>query len=393
MRAVCTADRLEELKNALEQHYNGLALPEYEGHLLVPRLFRSSWEFPPADDHVRPPWSTSLDTIKHALLYAHGVEVADPLVVALRTKDTPAIINALEFWISLRPLIEAGIVNVVAPNLDPLPDLPFLTNAHDENFRRGYVKFFVENQTLRRFVTGCDAEAAVQDSNEFSLFVLHSLTAEGNDLADDIVESLRTKRRSNASFWLPNSLHYRLISLFLEHGIRTTLSLSEGWQISNMLSLEVPRLSELDLAEIIRIRQDSEVFDAWREALGNVLHAMETLPSETGRRTKESEFRHGLMASSAKIQKNLELSFRDAISQQMKNVGIGSFAGAATGLVTGGFTGATDLLFRLIVGSAAAAGGGVARGFAEEITGLGNAGRRKRALNAVPLHVMVFAAE
>ncbi|MFF3593805.1 hypothetical protein ACFYYI_42755, partial [Streptomyces sp. NPDC002387] len=87
------------------------------------------------------------------------------------------------------------------------------------------------------------------------------------------------------------------------------------------------------------------------------------------------------------------LSFRDAISQQMKSIGIGSFAGAATGLVTGGFTGATDLLFRLIVGSAAAAGGGVARGFAEEITGLGNAGRRKRALNAVPLHVMVFATE
>jgi hypothetical protein len=209
-------------------------------------------------------WST-VDAIKHHLLYCHSVAIENPMAVWMMDKGgaltfsraanlqkgilgwqfNSSIIMAqwLSFLTHVRPLIESGALIIVEEQArDPwiLKVVP------------GIDKQALEATASRMGLTSVDFRIAVW---KLDLLVRARSRVQGNldlDLSDPEVESLVKK--------------------LLEQGsdFGGPLKVQENAALATLIKAELPAIEHLSIDDLVAVRRNSDEFESWRRGIEKV---------------------------------------------------------------------------------------------------------------------------
>ncbi|HEX3964944.1 MAG TPA: hypothetical protein VHZ03_51260 [Trebonia sp.] len=192
-----------------------------------------------------------------ALLYVHRIVINSPLLMlssaSMRGKglewQKDLLLASLHLLASLRELIDAGIVVIVGSDANYHASAP--------------VKALVEEISHRKFG---DLEYGLRHSIEFSLT---------SGCAIDIFAN------SDAEY-------QQLQKIFAIEDDRYLVSRSDALHLSALLEEVVPDAADLDLKEVLRIRQD-DTFEQWRSELRSAIRRLISVNNTPGLEGEGSE--------------------------------------------------------------------------------------------------------
>lgn len=398
---ILTADRLQELRHELESHYAAADQTIPPG-ILVPHIYHSRYRKPPPDDHVYPPATPDPDVIQQTLLFAHGVEIVDPLLLATRYTvplEPQPFIAALKFWRQFRPLIQSGVVRLTPDREGLAQQLPFLSMVDDNGFRHDLVRFLRSGGMDERVLDGwlrngrehiSDVDIG-NDANRFESMLSAVIYGPISDVADDLTETLDVRQASEASIWFPSSRHVELLEIFLKRGMPDNLIGTPNGAVTRIAALDVPEVKRLRPSDLILIRQNSEVFEEWRAEVTAALAALDSLPAGISGGAHIVAIEEHMAGAALRLKQRIAAQRTTRLAGAFRTFGVGSFGaavGASPAAVVGASGGVETLLVTSVVGGAAAA---AARAIAETVLDITGQRKKSRALGAAFHHALLLS--
>lgn len=332
-------DTFSQIVQELWQSYQQEPEPEFAEWELIPRLCVNH-----VSTYVAMGASSSLPVLsarnlKRTLMYAHTLVVPDPFLSAagvwdgvfpeLHLRET-AFLNALHFWINFRELIDAEII-VTVPEY-PLPGPLSVGKVHDAAERDDrYVSAFVE---LFPEVTPAAPENLP--------YLGGPLDDEGvgrvSEVLMDLQDVLWASRTSpGCDSWFHSRSHLGLVLLLADYGLKSEpAGIQNLEKMTALLDLEIPAVEDIATRDIIRIRQESDVFDAWRGEVSTALAALSDAAERgVSERGQLRELQVHMSGVAAKAARDIYSAKKDAAWTAARSLTFGAIASGAGSLIDG----------------------------------------------------------
>lgn len=268
--------QLEDLEAFLAERERQEPIPIYDPRELVPRIWPIRQYEP--DGNGYPLTADVIHPIQAcaALLYAHKVEIPNPLLAALRSDWPPPVWQlrrALWALYKLSPLLEGGLVLIGripmrTPDKHQKEASRLIESAlHMAKGRAAYLELL---PILSRYATdaiGSDQDSPsvvarrIRDIEEARLSDINE-ARESGIFQIEVDEMLESLANSHADVWLPYPAFLDLIAA--AHDIVTKKA---DPVLTWTVTLSGAYLNELDLHDQISIRLNSAAFEGWRSAL------------------------------------------------------------------------------------------------------------------------------
>ena len=216
---------------------------------------------------------TATDSLTQHLLYCHSIAVDNPLAFMLdyfpgndrfTEEIKPKIFNYLHFICSIRPLIDEGIVHLVEwspkrlfafgswpPLLFDKEDLGVVAKETDWSDMQDCFKVSVDSVPV-------EAKA---------IFL-------GSEISPEIGAVLGKSKTlgGNFSVYLPRRCYQSLFSHLVRKGNELLQTIQPNGEhdmllTAELLALDLPRLNNLSLGDLVAIRRSEDVFEDWRRSL------------------------------------------------------------------------------------------------------------------------------
>ncbi|WP_146228235.1 hypothetical protein [Micromonospora sp. S4605] len=372
-REALNPDRLTWLDGRLAAYYAGKESPTTPPNELHPALFESEMYYNFGGLTMfgprRPPRTAVIsEDLRQALLYGHGVALYDP-IIGISSGGAPnqrsvVLRGALEFWHQFGALVEADVVRLEPPNYREFPSvndaeekcLDLICQSPDG--RRALLELFDE---LQESFSGRPVdwvgrpnqpERANRKRAQRFREHLHYVELSTHDMFHavslDLPRFLFSRLMPATDVWLPSAQHLGYYLLLAQHGLGQVDADLEFMLLQSLATVHLPALNDLPVRDVVNLRRDSEVLEAWRQSLRDALAEL-TVMTEGG------------MADTA-TQRQLRNHLAGVASQTtsaLRKARSAPFSDAARSMtfgVMGGATGAAfDGLRGLLVGTAAAA--------------------------------------
>ncbi|MDN4491584.1 hypothetical protein QQX13_12140 [Demequina sp. SYSU T00068] len=231
--------------------------------------------------------SVPIAHIRHALLFSHRVHLIDPIAQMFDWQDK---VRNREFWglvvrQTLRdyrdalPLVDAGTVQLHAPPNGVLhADISSSAVQDSPEFLR-FTELVVDGGAPTTVLDVARLRASLWRARHDPIARARlsvALLFEGfGEWRDELVDLNRQHYAQipGADTWFPTAEHARYHSGAMHLLSQGNLS---RWKPTDtfeqmLLQIQIPSLNQLAGAEIVKIRADAEVFDAWRGAMSEVL--------------------------------------------------------------------------------------------------------------------------
>ena len=414
-----------ELGDEVSGLYKSQAIPVYAEDELVPRMYPVQSKVYRFTDDLLPETVSDYD-IQSALLYAHKVEVPDPLHWAIswagaHQKIFPTqhadfrlkvLLMHIDKWGAHKPLIDSGIISYVSWGggdrdatgnqinstvarslgsrefrrllIEEMPDLAYRYDESTDDFTFPELSAPEEGIVLRKSrnnemnLVGPAKESKAK--GQVRIEVLKRVLSETSESAshwpqyvDDIKWFMGVAMTSRADHWIPSKKHLRLVNLLAN----PMLSEPEQAPILTLLGeFPFPSARDMKPADLIAIRKNSDALEGWRECV-RLTYAELNRKLSNGALEKEARdaARDVLGQSSESLLAQLSKDLRKSTTGALRGLALGA-AGATPGMING------DSLL--------VAGEGLAAGLLANlaISRVGNIGNRA-ARNAVRKHVAI----
>jgi hypothetical protein len=374
------------LKDEVSGLYKSQAVPVYAEDELVPRMYPLAlkihfW----TADQTEIPETVSAGAIQSALLYAHKVEVPDPLhwailwIDANRKRSNPAnasywlrpLLSEINQWRDHKPLIDSGIIShvswfmgtgggignqissTVAGSLgsrefrrlliEEIPELaydPYSDSKDDfSSFKLSAEEAGVVLRKSRD--NGMDFVGPAKESKairQVRIDVLKKVLSKDDawrGYLDDINLFMNAAMISRADHWIPSKKHLRLVN-----ALANRMIISEPEQADPILTLlgefSFPSARDMKPADLIAIRRNSDALEGWRECV-RLTYAELNRKLSNGALEKEARdaARDVLGQTSEALLGQLSKDLRKSTTGALRGLALGA-AGAAPGMINGG---------------------------------------------------------
>jgi hypothetical protein len=307
----------------------------------------------------------ALDSLKHHLLYCHSVAVDDATGYMLFSATAPQasddrfrakraeLVNYLTFLAGIEPLVRSGVVVLVMDVPDPLdrqrlvPDKAALAADADFSDLSGFFRDHFD-------------EAQKQGGPRFEL-VRQAMLVRAEQL---LARGLQTAAAhpGDLDLYLPFRHYEDLLRAAVRSGQTDApagLRQVELHVLDQLLSVPVPGLGRLTVADLVAIRGEEAAFARWREGLERALDRIERLDEDLLDPRAEAlrVIRQELQTEQHALEEGIEKSgFLSGARAGLKTFAIGSVAGVTAieepgpGIAAGAMTGALTLIWDYVAG-------------------------------------------
>lgn len=279
---------------------------------------------PESFDNILGVWKI-IDRLKHRLLYCHAVAIDGsigdhiilPLKFILTKKDNISklyhtkFVNFLNLIVSIKPLIESDVVNIVPSNFVKFDIRGFQSGKKWSDTDIDFTKISTkEAKGTPFFLPWAKYGDDVEEKD------IMGVMAESNILA---MANASKNFQGNFDIYLPHRYWQNVLSILInEASVKLNEHQSPIFLIPDLLNTEIPNLDRILPQDIINIRSSEESFYKWRYSLGSVLSkaqnmnfenslsdnlSLQLLREETyeAKRDLESEIRNSSMLNKASI--------------------------------------------------------------------------------------------
>ena len=312
-------DKLALLAQRLGAHYETAEPPKIARWELVPSVYPRHHPHGVVIGQPPPRNAASPDHVKHTLLYSHRIVTRDPFYGLTgpakgRGMDL-AVRGALNFWIALEELVESGVVLVTRPAHSPqTPDIRDLMErlSQDREFRNDLLALFPDTADYagrargpgslaallkdptswprtRRSPRSADLVGPTGESSSRNAVRAQALldavdyqefcgTGNLNSALINIDQWFESIGVEGLDAWFPDRQHIELLLLLMRHGLTSPLTdVASSTAVARLVELNMPSVSQLATADIVRLRRNSGVLETWRTDLSNALERMEDM--------------------------------------------------------------------------------------------------------------------
>jgi hypothetical protein len=278
------------------------------------------------------------DALKHHLLYCHKVAVDDPFVhmemmfhpsyfgrwsipserIRLEEEVRRYLVSSLTLLLTLRPLIDSGVLNFIDP----------------------YDYWHTDEAASELLIAVGDC----MDWSSLPGVVLNRMgpvkpRTAAIDLASTIIAS--DYHRTNFAMYVPYESYRPILNALVGAGVpgisadRVTGE-NESVVLGDLLNLAIPGLGDLTPSDIASIRRDDELFEAWRSDLRSAVVSAKTyLASRNLVDVDAAEGRHireMLRPSALRLESAIrQIKGSSVASREVRRFGIGSVSAAMSG--------------------------------------------------------------
>lgn len=265
-------------------------------HSQIPHVF--------IDDPMSP-FAVS-DWLKHLLLYAHGLVIECELPSLVRNMVTDGrnpgrgLSMYLAMLYDLGPLIQNGTIVFVPLDYGSSPS-PLLGQA--SGFRKRLSDAIGSRDGWSEWLDALSRQLAPEiDVSDYPMFFAATSGRGGESLSFNrdalegrrhlVIEAFNYLSAAtgflfacddNADLWLPHRHHESVLDALCSSRAlhREPSGGIEGRLLAASMSVDVPAIGGLTAAMMVRLRQESEEFTAWRQALTRALTALHSLDPST----------------------------------------------------------------------------------------------------------------
>lgn len=241
----------------------------------------------------------AVDVLKHRLLYCHSVAVDDPLPQLVSSAagenrlgrgydSMNALQNYMNFLLHMRPLLSKDVLCLVS---SPFYVQDYLKAWQGGRNPRAALNDFLhetldESQIWNNFSIDDILQIAPQDRRikmQKSLFddsgkklLLRSVFTTACERISIAFDAL-AHTSGRVSAYLPFRYDVNLLKEF-QHRITKNQNFNlpdtENWLLANLIDIDLPGVTSLELDELISIRTNSDEFESWRRELREaIMHA------------------------------------------------------------------------------------------------------------------------
>jgi hypothetical protein len=287
---------------------------------------------------------TALDGIKHHLLYAHSLVLPDPLFYILQFTDNEeniffeksrnCLANFLDFLGRIRPLIEAGIVSFY-PQYEHGSLTHIFTPFKDEEFRNWFLK--TQEWDDYEGISKLLQERAVE------LVYFCKRHRASCAVADD----------DRQSQWLEGLFRYgRVKEIAYDRALGNPVLADERTAYQRLTKLSLKVTNSISVEDLVAVRQNSDGFAAWRDALQECIGLIED--SEMQEKDLAAAIQYKCARAVDSLDKEIRNStFMSKITEETKGFILGSTAAGALLQVLAGTAASTAAMPAIAISAAA----------------------------------------
>ncbi|WP_433367039.1 hypothetical protein ACQPZX_38885 [Actinoplanes sp. CA-142083] len=360
-------DALGEMLGRLETFYQARGEHDY-GNELVPHM----WSDGTVNLSAAGPtaWARPrLESMRHILLYAHGVELSDPLPETLRRvigcldegrspiSHTSTLREAVRMWQDIAGLVGDGTVTTVpwrpaqrgASGTAHYVGAALIEEvAADWRFRADYFRISLRidpssKDDVAEWVVKEPGSPAMNDAAVKAFmesYLVDTYLMIPNYLASGLEHVLHSQSLGHGAAWFPDEDPFDLTCAVAaaKSTLDDPVALRGSWPERELVDMvarcDMPHLAELDLATLIALRRQDEVFEAWRERLREALRTYRPAGDPKSMLFFVDEMKDAAARLESEMRRTRSPIWT-SISRRVGFAALGSAAGALTGGVAG----------------------------------------------------------